>query len=75
MSIPPDQRGTKIITAEVVAVISYYHQAIVEHSSGWQYAIVETTRGIHWSTLKIGDSVEIEVYTALPIVKEVLNVY
>jgi hypothetical protein len=75
MSIAPDQRATKIITAEVVAVVTEFEQTIVEDNTGWQYAIVRTTRGINWDTLKVGQTVELEVYVALPIVKEVLDVY
>jgi len=75
MSIAPDQRATKIITAEVVAVIPEYEQTIVESDDGWEYAIVRTTRGINWDSLKVGQTVELEVYVALPIVKEVLDVY
>jgi hypothetical protein len=69
-----DERPTKIILAEVIAVIPEYHQTIVETDTGYQYAIVETTKGIHWRTLKEGDQIELEVYTAIPIVKEVLHV-
>lgn len=69
-----DQRPTKIILAEVIAVIPEYHQTCVRTDSGYQYAIVESTKGIHWSTLKEGDMIELEVYTAIPIVKEVLHV-
>jgi len=75
MSIAPDQRATKIITAEVVAVVTEFEQTIVEDNTGWQYSIVRTTRGINWDTLKVGQTVELEVYVALPIVKEVLDVY
>lgn len=64
-----------MITAKVTAVIPEYNQTIAVAESGWQYAIVETTRGISWDTLKEGDTVELEIYKALPIVKEVLNVY
>lgn len=65
--------NTKKIVAEVIAVIPEFHQTIVD-SGGYHYAIIRRTAGIKWDTLKEGDIVEMEVFTALPIVKEVLNV-
>lgn len=65
--------NTKRIIAEVIAVIPEFHQTIVD-SGGYHYAIIRRTPGIKWDTLKEGDMVEMEVYTAIPIVKEVLNV-
>lgn len=65
--------NTKRIIAEVIAVIPEFHQTITE-CGGYHYAIVRKTPGIKWDTLKEGDMVEMEVFTAIPIVKEVLNV-
>lgn len=65
--------NTKKIVAEVIAVIPEFHQTIVE-SGGYQYSIIRKTAGIKWDTLKEGDVVEMEVFTTIPIVKEVLNV-
>lgn len=65
--------NTKRIIAEVIAVIPEFHQTIVE-CGGYHYAINRKTAGIKWGTLKEGDVVEMEVFTSIPIVKEVLNV-
>jgi len=68
------QPDTKIIIGEVVAVVPQYHQTIVATDGGWQYSITRKAQGPAWDTLSEGDMVELLVYSAIPIVKEVLNV-
>lgn len=67
-------RTTKVIIAEVIAVIPEFYQVIVSTLGSWQYTITRKTAGPAWNTLKEGDIVELVVYTELPIVKEVLSV-
>lgn len=67
-------RSTKVITAEVVAVIPEFEQTVTRADGGWQYTITHKAAGPSWDTLKEGDMVEMAVYTQIPIVKEVLSV-
>jgi len=68
------KRATKVITAEVVAVIPEFRQTVTRSNGGWQYTVTRHAVGISWDKLAEGDIVELVVYTALPMVKEVLNV-
>lgn len=66
-----EQKESRIVKTEVVAVLTEFKQVRVETAEGLQYVITEKTPGIDWRLLREGQFVECRVTSsALPSVLE-----